>query len=165
MIVRSALFVDFDGMLRPYKYTEICESLWKANPDCKTRDQWGYYFAPWSIDALRYILAVTGAGIVVSSDWRKNGLKEIQEMWKQRGYPFPDRLLGVTPILETTRGHEITEWLNMHPKIKHYAILDDISDMGPSHENHFIKVNSKYGLTMKIAELCIKSFKAERIIT
>lgn len=162
--MKKVVFTDIDGVLRPFKYTEACEAVWKENGLCKTRDEYGYYFAPWSIDALRYILSVTGAYIVVSSDWRKNGLQSIKEMWALRGLPFPERILGVTPILQTTRGHEISAWLNDHPKTKSYVIIDDISDMGPNHEGHFIEINKKYGLNMQIAETCIETLKKERII-
>lgn len=163
MRYNSVVFVDFDGPLRPFKYTEVCESLWRENPACKTRDEWGYYFAPWSVDALRYILAVTGAGIVVSSDWRKNGLTGIKEMWAQRGLPFPERLIGLTPILESTRGYEISAWLKENPKTKHYVIIDDISDMGQDHDDHLVLVEKKYGLNMTLAEKCIEVLKIEKI--
>lgn len=165
------LFVDFDGVLRPYRYTQLCEQLWKENPTCKTRDDHGYYFAPYCMDALNYILAATGAYIVFSTDWRKNGLSELKALWKDRGYLFSDRIIGITPILETAkRGDEITQWFRHVKKvdlnkIESYAILDDHSDMGIEHLGRLIQTDIKYGLSLKNANDVVHVLETFKLTT
>lgn len=166
--MKKILFTDFDGCLRPFSYTEACEKLWKANPFCKTKDEYGYYFAPYSIDALRYICAVTGCYLVFSTDWRKNGLSALKELWNQRGYPFYDRIIGITPITHTGhRGMEIEAWIRENPKYTKaefsYAILDDLDDMGPMHEGRHIAPDKRYGLTMNEAGAIIEVLKKEYV--
>jgi len=154
----NIIFLDFDGVLRPYRYTEACTKIWQDNPECKTKDQYGYYFAPWCLDALNYIVAAGDAHIVFTTDWRKNGFEQIRELWIQRGYRFPGKILGQTPVLDNAiRGKEITAWLKNHKKkINSYVILDDHTDMGKVHEGRFIPIDAKFGLRMQHANDAIQ---------
>lgn len=166
--MKKILYLDFDGVLRPMAYTELCEKLWKENSACKTKDIYGYYFAPYCMDVLKYILIRTGAEIIFSTDWRKNGLEEIKELWLQRGYPFPDRLYGITPLLPSAkRGDEITASINgigdRGKRLFSYAIIDDIDDMGKQHEGRFVQINKRYGLTMADAPRIIEILNTQYI--
>lgn len=162
--MKKVIFLDFDGVMRPFAYTEVCEQLWKANPQCKTKDIFGYYFAPYAVDTLTYILAMSGASIVISSSWRKSGLSEMKELWRSRRLPFPERIVGITPITQNTnRGHEISAYLNETSAIKSYLILDDKNDMGEVHKNHFLQINSKFGLTIDLASKCIDILNIKKI--
>lgn len=40
-----------------------------------------------------------------------------------------DTFVGITPGRKTLRGSEIQDWLNAHPNVEDYVILDDDSDM------------------------------------
>ena len=46
-----------------------------------------------------------------------------------------------------TRGEEIDMWLQWHPEVSNYVIIDDRQDMMDYQLNHFVKVNSYRGLT------------------
>jgi len=159
--MKKVIFLDIDGVLRPFQYTKACEQLWNQNNECKTRDEFGYYFAPYAVDALQHILAMTDACIVISSDWRKNGFSEIKALWLQRRLPGYAKLIGITPFIGNNRGEEISAWLNANPKTKHYVIIDDYDDMGPRHAENFVRTTNKYGLTMDLANKCIETIKKE----
>lgn len=57
--------------------------------------------------------------------------------------------------LADERGAEIQAWLDAHPEVTKYVIIDDQSDMLPSQMNNFVKVNQWYGLTMQDANKAI----------
>ncbi len=149
----NIIFLDFDGVLRPTRYTESCMGIWQEEKQCSVKDQYGFYFAPWAMDALNYIIAAADANIVFTTDWRKNGFEQIKELWVQRGYRFPNRIIGQTPVLPCgTRGKEISAWLTNHKKkINSYVILDDIVTLGKAHEGRFVPIDAKFGLRMQHA--------------
>jgi hypothetical protein len=85
----------------------------------------------------------TGCEIVLSSSWRHapDGMKEVESRFK---------LYGVTPTSQSGfRGNEVSAWLEGHPEVKHYAILDDDSDFHP--DQPLFKTTFETGLTDEIA--------------
>ena len=55
-------------------------------------------------------------------------------------------------LSEGVRGHEIQEWLDKHPEVTRYAILDDDSDMLPEQMPNFFKTTFQNGLIEDIAK-------------
>ena len=155
------IFLDIDGVLNVY---------------AEGRDEFGSTFHKHLEDNLRWIIEETGAKIVISSTWRIDGLKRMQEMWEKRG--LPGEVIGVTPT-ETDvvdsgtcefydlvdRGHEIQQYINDNG-IECYVILDDDNDMLPSQRNNFVRtannidhpdcVDIGYGLTRKCSGRAIE---------
>ena len=83
-------------------------------------------------------------------------------MWKDRG--LPGKLIGITPNsvsdellvdadidsieLFHIRGEEIKEWLTKHGKhVSHYVIIDDMDNMLPEQQSHFVQTNPEVGIT------------------
>lgn len=64
----------------------------------------------------------------VRPDWWEEALTEL-------GFK-PNTFVGITADRRSLRGQEIKEWLDKHPEVSDYAILDDDSDML---ENQFCK--------------------------
>ena len=101
--------------------------------------------------------------IVVSSTWRL-GIDSVDDMKDWFSCPeIRDAIIGWTPTFYSTshpelkdrrgrvqRGEEIKYWLNKHPEVTHYAILDDDSDMDVVYEN-FFKTDSFDGLKRETA--------------
>lgn len=56
---------------------------------------------------------------------------------------------GVTSV---ERGHEIKTWLDAHPEVTDYAILDDSGDMLPEQQAHFFQTSWEKGITEEIAK-------------
>lgn len=91
--------------------------------------------------------AVPDLKIVVSSTWRKSvmpgvyhNFDELKALLAKRG--LKGEIIGRTPDFAHIGGHrgsEIGNWLVGHPEVTHYAILDDDSDAGEGHEDHYVR--------------------------
>jgi hypothetical protein len=92
-----------------------------------------------------------GVMIVVSSTWRKP--KNEPELISQlHRYGFTRSMLFMpdwkTPILPSgVRGEEIQAWLDAHPDIKDYKILDDDCILLDDQEKHWIQTDPDGGMT------------------
>jgi histidinol phosphatase-like enzyme len=150
----KVIFLDLDGVLNVY---------------CEDRDEFGCTFHSNFVDNLRKIINETDAKIVISSSWRKDGMKHMVDLWKFRN--LPGEIIDVTPSLYLQKGGSIKFWndkLNskITPKIKgysiprgaeieywiknesknfgileQYVILDDDSDMLFEQRNNFVKTS------------------------
>lgn len=94
-----------------------------------------------AVKVLNEILDVTGAEIVVSSDWKRWGtLEQMKEMYETRGIKPP---IDLTPNMkdfddlgydmlnykdkaEVIRVIEIEKWLSDHPEVTHWVAIDDM---------------------------------------
>ena len=151
----KVLFLDIDGVLNTkYWYTQMD----KATP----KDKYGYAFDPNAVANLKKILDETGADIVISSSWKCMGLSQLEEMWEERN--LPGKIVGITPNsvsdelllnadidnieLFHIRGTEIREWLRKNSKrVSHYVILDDMDNMLPEQQDHFVWIDPDIGIT------------------
>lgn len=160
----KVLFLDFDGVLNPFLYSNFLTKIWSLNKDrgVKSRDAFGDYFAPWCVEELQHIVNFTGCDIVISSSWRVH--TDVHRMWEQRR--LPGKLLGITPVglgipvgafsAETTRGLEVEAWCMLNGIPEKFAILDDIDEFtGVWGGNNYVKTNAKFGLTRTETEQVI----------
>lgn len=169
------LFLDFDGVLNTDRH--FCEMKIQGQP---CRDCYGPKFDPESVVNLQKIVETTDARIVASSSWRYMGLEVLQRMWYDRD--LPGKIVGITPLhtdddklLETdlsqlseitaemfssSRGSEIKayfdEVLCKDSSSCRYVILDDLKDVLPEQEEHFIRIDPAVGITKKDAEKAIE---------
>jgi hypothetical protein len=112
------VFLDFDGVVR----LPVMTGDWP--PDAE--------FSPPHIARIAELLRVTGASVVISSTWRLR--LDRAGIASALGDAFPADRLHVdwaTPDLspalgELPRGHEIQAWLNAHPAVTRFVILDDL---------------------------------------
>ena len=149
--MRKILFLDLDGVLNP--------RLWGRKPSA---DKYGCAFDSKCVANLERIIAETCADIVISSSWKCMGLAELQNMWKDR--KLPGNVVDITPdymsdeiLLNTdlrdidplyNRGCEIKGWLMRHKDEEiHYVILDDMDDVLPEQQPHFVWVDPNVGIT------------------
>jgi hypothetical protein len=99
---------------------------------------------------LREIVETTNGAIVVSSTWRRLR-NRMFELWAALGPDMKERWLGNTPILSgQPRGNEIQAWLDAHPEVERFVILDDDSDMGELMP-HLVRTHCFTGLTPELA--------------
>lgn len=98
-------------------------------------------------------LALPELKVVLSSSWRHfdKGREEVE----QQVVPIFD----VTLTVGTIRGDEIKEWLDRHPEVEKYAILDDDSDMLEEQKPNFFQTSWETGITEEIMEAVIKHLK------
>lgn len=169
------VFLDFDGVLNTDWH--FAELKGKGLP---FKDKYGPLFDPEAVKSLKKIIDDTDAQIVVSSSWRYMGLEDLQRMWHDRG--LPGKIVGITPLhtdddklLETdlseldvitadmfcsSRVNEIKayfeEELCVDAATQRYVILDDLKDVLPEQEKHFIRINPIVGITEEDAEMAIE---------
>ena len=159
---RKVIFLDIDGVLNTERHYEYC---------CKNRitsdERFGYPFDPEVIGNLKKIIDETGAEIVISSSWKFWGLSTMIDLWKGRN--LPGKVIGITPQAMSDemlmnadltememlplKGSEIKGWLSEHRRsVAQYAILDDVNDMRPEQQSHFVQINPVVGITEQDAE-------------
>lgn len=140
----KVLFLDIDGVVNKKE---------NFNPAIKNNL---YPIDSWCAFLVGRIQLQTGCEVVLSSSWRHHpeGVKNVSERIV--------KLLDVTPTLDRdTRGEEIGAWLEQHPEVEKYAILDDDSDMLDNQLPNFFKTTFDDGLTDEIAEKVIEHLGRE----
>lgn len=107
-----------------------------------------------AIANLNHLITQTGAKIVVSSTWRSDD-PFLQEVFAVVGIPA---YIDITPYTVTRhRGMEINYWLDKHPEVENYVILDDDNDMLDKQLEHFVQTDAyKRGLSLENVEQAIK---------
>ena len=143
----KVIFLDFDGVITTAK------SRYNLDKD--------------KIDLLGQIIDATDANIVISSSWRRNTLDDTKKYLSTIShrvpfaFPYLDRLIGVTDRMYSFklhrpdkhfrihRGLEIDQYLDEHPEIKQYIILDDDMDMLLCQKQCFVKTDGIRGLSRK----------------
>lgn len=141
------IFLDFDGVLN---------STQSAIYHVRKRTQYDTIFigdwCPIAFSNLKRLLEATpDARIVVSSSWRHGRtLEQLREILMAEGVD-PSRIIGATPsssVRGEQRGWEIQDWLDAHPEVKDYVIIDDDADMLPHQQEHFVQTDGHIGLTI-----------------
>jgi len=160
----KVIFLDIDGVLN----TEICVrhffDIVSRGTKIDCHDEFGVFFDSVAVDWLLYIINETGAEIVISSTWKYNGLDSLVSMWKKR--KLPGHIIGITPTVKADknlsfqereeRGNEILMYLDSHPEIESYVIIDDDDDMLEYQKPFFVQTNPLYGITAKEAGEAIR---------
>lgn len=130
----KVLFLDVDGVLNSRSTTNFHDL---------------YPIDPYMAFLVGRIQLQTGCEVVLSSSW-KNHPDGVQNVSKR-----VVQLLDKTPNVEGVRGNEIQAWLDKHPEVDKYAILDDDMDMLVGQAGSFFKTTFQDGLTDEIAEAVI----------
>jgi len=157
--MRPVLFLDVDGVLNSRVHAK----------DCLCKDS-GFGIGLVHLTQLVRILRETGASVVVSSTWRKLGNRLRDELARHgdAGAFVSSRIIGRTVDgyavgLErhegrVLRGTEIQAWLDEHPDVESFVILDDDSDMG--HLMHrLVHTTFHEGLTAERADKAISMLR------
>ncbi|MCU0289943.1 MAG: HAD domain-containing protein [Acidobacteria bacterium] len=136
------IFLDIDGVINP----------WRAEKDSSGR------FGQEALENFKLILdAVPDALIVITSTWRFHfTFPEIKEFFDQAGINS-GRILDIVPDLRRDSGstryypgrdEEIKAWLEQHPEVEKFAILDDVDlEQMEGLEEHFFQTEFEEGLT------------------
>lgn len=149
----NVLFLDIDGVVNSEA------TLRKAGGGIVGIDPYLAFLIGNMVDDL-------GLKVVLSSSWRHwpDGMKTVSQQVcplidKTGDEPYNE--VGADPIKEfhTQRGREIKKWLNAHPEVLRYAIVDDDSDMLPEQLPNFFKTSWKTGVTPEIIEQIKNHFK------
>jgi hypothetical protein len=147
---KKVIFLDIDGVLRTHK-SDLEWSNKLAAPIFKGVDR---LFDKTLVDNLNEVIFLTGAQIVITSNWRIYlSLEELQRIFKERGVIGEvigktglGHLKGGSPIPIGNRGLEISDWLDRNPVRKYVIIDDQVSDIiNVFIGSKVIKVNPQVG--------------------
>ncbi len=105
---------------------------------------------------LQRIVEETGCEILLSSTWRNDvyALRRLKRVLGYRGIKIKDVTVNLHRGEDGKRfyrGHEIQEYLDRHPEIETYVIVDDDSDMLDSQLRNFVQTDGEIGLTNTLA--------------
>ena len=127
----------------------------------KQSDNYGCLFDAKAVANFAKIIEKTDAEIVVSSSWKLMGFQALQDMWKDR--KLPGKIIDITPDYMSDellmkedstnvdylfeRGSEIQGWLLLHgDDVSRYAIIDDMDDILPEQQSHFVQTDPEVGI-------------------
>lgn len=148
--MKKIIFLDFDGVITTLK------TRWKIDMN--------------KVKIINDICDRTDAKIVVTSSWRigyrgvvsafHKFLKQYfiknqyLDHFKKEFDKFIDNIVGMTES-GSYRGNEIKFYMNEHPEIDNYVILDDDSDMLDKQLFNFVQTDTYEGITERDAKLCV----------
>jgi len=150
----KVLVCDIDGVLNDHTFNVRANST-SIKSSC--------------VDNLNKILTETDVQIVISSAWRymilneAMTLKGFEYLLRTHGVYAENRLIGCTredrllfgsPGSDLERGIEIQNWLEEHPEVTKYIVIDDL-DLGISPLHPFIHTNKNVGLSLENALIVI----------
>lgn len=134
------LFLDIDG---------VCNFA-----GTKERHRGFIGIDPLLMERAKKIIEDTKCSVVLSSTWRLKG-EDRQEVQRHI------KLYDATPYRPgSLRGLEVKLWLEWHPAVKVYAILDDNSDFYGY--QHLFKTSFTEGLTEEIAKKVIEHLNGSK---
>lgn len=133
----KVIFLDFDGVLNSEKYVQNC-------------GEYGVVIDPSRMFLLKQIIDVTGAKIVLSTSWREHwetNPSECNSTGQQINTIFGEyglQITGKTPKLHLRREQEIKHWLDEHPEVENFVVLDDMFLGAEFLEGHFVKTSNYF---------------------
>lgn len=160
------LFLDVDGVLNSADYLRNRRKIRRPTP---------HAIDAVTVPRLNEILRRSGAKVVISSSWRiLHPWQRMQEILTAHGVAC--EVIGQTPELfddlppnehcansckRRERGHEIQAWLDEHPEVTRFAIVDDDSDMVHLAHKH-VKTTWDMGLLDEHIEPIVKMLLQEQ---
>lgn len=136
----KVIFLDYDGVLNTNKTPT------KMVGDVMTMAE------PTLVFTLNKLVDKSEAELVLSSSWRN--LPNWEDAMKKSG--IIKKFYGKTPEtkdgVEGPRGVKIQAWLDKHPEVERYAIIDDCDDMTEGQMPNFFQTDEEVGLTEEIAD-------------
>ncbi|MDO5333802.1 MAG: HAD domain-containing protein [bacterium] len=113
-------------------------------------DEYGICFDEDAIRNLSTIIEITNAKIVIHSTWKiGRPLTWMQSLWQKR--ELPGQIYDITPDIPPhyDKAIEIASWLEKHPLVKKYVILDDENIFSQYNTASLIQIDSTIGITEK----------------
>jgi hypothetical protein len=136
MTNKRILFLDVDGVLNSTRTDTATHGIpHDLSEAARAHFDWI------AVGLIRELCKHEDTSIVLSSDWRyMHSTHAIANF-------FDLPVCDVTPKLDDCRGAEIQRWLNQHPGVEHYAIVDDQTGMLAVQKDHFVQTDQHEGLS------------------
>jgi hypothetical protein len=136
----KVLFLDIDGVLNSklfYKYIYKPE-----NGESR--------FDPYCVILVKRLIEEFSLKIVISSTWRNGPVNRLMKELNENNlidYLHKD---WHTPVVRRlSRGNEIKLWLDSHPEVKDYLILDDSEKLLDHQMSRFVKTSTYLGMVQE----------------
>ncbi len=151
--LQRVLFLDYDGVVNTPLWNEKgTKCSYNYPKDGKVNNFQAVQWVSKFCQQCHY-------SIVVTSTWRKD--KNWCECLINGGLRRDIKILGCTDITYDKRGNEIKNYLNEHPEVKYYIIVDDDNDFLEEQQSHFVQTDSEIGFTIKEYKKCLKIFERD----
>lgn len=141
--MNNVIFLDIDGVLNSPEY--IRDIKRKVSNYEFYKDPFYSSIDPKKIELLNKLLEKKDIKIVISSSWRRKGLRAINKSLRKKG--LKKDIEYTTSLREMDRGLQILEFINLY-EINNYAVVDDdistIIDYIP--ENRIVKIEGSKGI-------------------
>lgn len=142
----KVLFLDIDGVCNSANWVKQGNEIWHG-------------VDPAAAALVQRIIKETGCKVVLSSTWRL--YPEAREQVRRKVCSFIDCTVdmqrgGKWGVAD--RGYEVQEWLDRHPAVTEYAILDDNSDFLPN--QWLFQTTWENGINEEIAQAVIHHLTA-----
>lgn len=160
----KVIFLDFDGVLNSHqsahfwhnkrdqtKWEQEMYSSWKGT----IKEYIAHEFCPIALSNVEELIRrAPNVKIVVSSTWRMGETVQTLQKILAPAKLVADAIIDVTPIHGpdvkkewggSCRGEEIKEWLDKHPEVTNYVIIDDDNDMLEEQLNNFVHTSELHG--------------------
>lgn len=136
------IFLDYDGVVNTV-YWGIYKGQFKAD---YSHPHMGFVNNYQAICWLNELYKKNPYDIVVTSTWRMSD--NYKECLYNGGLNKNIKIIGRTPILHTTRGDEIKEWLITNKYDGRFVIIDDENIIGDL-AAYLVKCDPNYGFGIK----------------
>lgn len=142
--MNNVVFLDIDGVMNTPKF--IRENRLRVGEYEFFKDPFFNSIDEEKILLLNRLVENSKAEVVISSTWRRKGAKEINHVFKAKG--FIGIITHITTLREMDRGLQILEFVNLH-ETTNYVVFDDEIFPIKNHitEKHIIEVDREKGLT------------------
>jgi len=129
-----------------------------------TYDEWN----PVATAYFRKAIVETGAKVVMSSTWRT---VDPELMYKRLEESNMTMFLHDDPVtkdmvkkmsMRAHRGTEVQEWLDRHPEVTEYVIVDDVNDFFFTQYPRLVKTDESKGFTKENYEQVVKMFNKQK---
>lgn len=131
------LFLDIDGVLNSEEYYKNCNN----SSENISR------FDSSSVSLIKSLIEEFSLKIVISSTWRYGAVDRLMHELKRNklmNYLYPD---WFTPVIHPAhRGTEVKLWLDLHPEVSDYIIIDDDDNILEEQKINYVKTSLHSGM-------------------
>jgi len=134
----KVLFLDIDGVINS-KRTSIAFNAYPTSEEVGITK-----FDNVALRLIQKVCKDTKTNIILSSSWR------FDSNWKDLGKRLNLPIIDRTPLhvpSDVRRGYQVEAFLNAHPEIDKYAIVDDINEFLPNQLPYFVQTDEHNGLS------------------
>ena len=154
------IFLDIDGVISTHSSKM---EAYRTQYECSSMQYQANHIDTKLVKNLKQLQGIMNAKIVISSAWRYSwSLNELRWFLQNRGNISPETVIATTLYRDDgSRGLEIREYLELHPEITDFIILDDDQDIedAPELVPWWIRTKLEEGFTEEMLERALLTLR------